>query len=443
MFARQLSFNRQLSGFSSQTDQQFDKHASIAELSALNGGKPQAETVPKAAKKLPTLLAARKWVRVNQQGEAHVAQADKHLRHHLQQALGVQLRDLRILDPALATSYPSAILVREKALVVNLEHIKCVISTSCVYVLNADDENVIAFIEELQRRLALVAVQAPPLEQAPGQPPDLQKPEALHPHDEMPFELRVLEVALDVVCSQMERLTGDLEAAAHPALDGLTQRVTTQNLERVRRIKNRMVRLTTKVETIREVLEKFLDDDSDMKDMNLTAREEEAAERASSLSLQRQSLGMDKPVFKRKSTGGHEQLPDGSEVPADTDSSDSDSEVDEVEMVLEAYFMQLDNTYNKLQTLCEYIDDTEDYINIELDSQRNQLIRIDLLLTAATFCASIISVVTGIFGMNLNNSHEDSYPAFIATASVSSGGAVVLFILIVLYCRHKKLLSFV
>ncbi len=28
------------------------------------------------------------------------------------------------------------------------------------------------------------------------------------------------------VCSQMERLTGDLEAAAHPALDGLTQRVS-------------------------------------------------------------------------------------------------------------------------------------------------------------------------------------------------------------------------
>ena len=88
-------------------------------------------------------------------------------------------------------------------------------------------------------------------------------------------------------------------------------------------------------------------------------QEEEAAERASSLSLQRQSIGMDRPVFKRRSTSGHDQLPDGSEVPADTDSSDSDSEVDEVEMVLEAYFMQLDNTYNKLQTLCEYIDDTE------------------------------------------------------------------------------------
>lgn len=38
--------------------------------------------------------------------------------------------------------------------------------------------------------------------------------------------------------------------------------------------------------------------------------------------------------------------------------------------------MQLDNTWNQLQTLCEYVDDTEDFINIELDSHRNGLIRV-------------------------------------------------------------------
>jgi hypothetical protein len=36
----------------------------------------------------------------------------------------LQGRDLRIMDPSLATSYPSAILCREKALVISLEHIK-------------------------------------------------------------------------------------------------------------------------------------------------------------------------------------------------------------------------------------------------------------------------------------------------------------------------------
>ena len=69
--------------------------------------------------------------------------------------------------------------------------------------------------------------------------------------------------------------------------------VTTHNLERVRRVKSRMVRLTTRVETLRELLEKFLDDDSDMHDMNLTARQQDLLERQTSLirnSLMRTSL---------------------------------------------------------------------------------------------------------------------------------------------------------
>ena len=39
-------------------------------------------------------------------------------------AVAVQLRDLRLLDPQLSTSYPSAILARDDALVLNLEFIK-------------------------------------------------------------------------------------------------------------------------------------------------------------------------------------------------------------------------------------------------------------------------------------------------------------------------------
>lgn len=69
------------------------------------------------------------------------------------------------------------------------------------------------------------------------------------------------------------RLSSDLEAAAYPALDGLTTSVSTANLERVRRVKGRLVRLTTRVETFRELLEKLLDDDKDMHAMNLTAKE--------------------------------------------------------------------------------------------------------------------------------------------------------------------------
>lgn len=48
----------------------------------------------------------------------------------------------------------------------------------------------------------------------------------------------------------------------------------------------------------------------------------------------------------------------------------------QVEQVLETYFMNLDNTYNKLQTLAEYVDDTEDYIRFEIDTQRNRFIEV-------------------------------------------------------------------
>ena len=97
---------------------------------------------------------------------------------------------------------------------------------------------------------------------------------------------------------------------------------------------------------------------------------------------------------------GLERMKAGMSMQAERD----EDEIAEVEMILETYFMHIDNTFNKLQTLCEYIDDTEvrfcllllpailgdaaglcmrpsagctqDYINIELDNHRNQLIRV-------------------------------------------------------------------
>ena len=56
---------------------------------------------------------------------------------------------------------------------------------------------------------------------------------------------------------------------------------------------------------------------------------------------------------------------------------------------------------------------SQDYINIELDSHRNQLIQLELLLTAAMFAMALVTVVAGLFGMNLYNKAENSYVAFI------------------------------
>lgn len=49
----------------------------------------------------------------------------------------------------------------------------------------------------------------------------------------------------------------------------------------------------------------------------------------------------------------------------------------------------------------EYIDDTEDYVNIQLDNQRNELIQFQLTLTIASFAIAVETLIAGLFGMNI------------------------------------------
>jgi magnesium transporter len=116
--------------------------------------------------------------------------------------------------------------------------------------------------------------------------------------------------------------------------------------------------------------------------------------------------------------------------------------VEELEMLLEAYFMQVDGTLNKLTTLREYIDDTEDYINIQLDNHRNQLIQLELLLSSATVAISVYSLVAGIFGMNIPYPWNDNHGYIFKWVVVLTGiFCVTLFSLIMTYARYKGLIG--
>ncbi len=45
-----------------------------------------------------------------------------------------------------------------------------------------------------------------------------------------------------------------------------------------------------------------------------------------------------------------------------------------------------------MQTLNEYIEDTEDLVNLKLDQHRNQLIGIDLMLTSVATALGMMTV---------------------------------------------------
>ncbi|GIL63492.1 hypothetical protein Vafri_17545 [Volvox africanus] len=73
----------------------------------------------------------------------------------------------------------------------------------------------------------------------------------------------------------------------------------------------------------------------------------------------------------------------------------------DVENLLESYAIIVDTTYQTLMSIGEYIDDTEDLINIQLDFSRNKLIRFDILLTSGTFALAFFNIITGMLGENL------------------------------------------
>lgn len=110
---------------------------------------------------------------------------------------------------------------------------------------------------------------APDLPPPPPPPPDgglVEEDGSLDPLEAprvAPFELRVLEAALEAVCSRLEADVAAVEAAAPPALDALTRGVSRLRVERVKRLRAAIARLQTRCGAVRSELQRLLDDDSD------------------------------------------------------------------------------------------------------------------------------------------------------------------------------------
>ncbi|KAF5829105.1 hypothetical protein DUNSADRAFT_16542 [Dunaliella salina] len=90
---------------------------------------------------------------------------------------------------------------------------------------------------------------------------------------QLPFELRVLELCLYELCSRLAMASAQLEAMAMPLVDILLNQAELAVLEDLRFAKKQLADLTTKASRVCDLLKSFLDDDTDMWDMHLTAKE--------------------------------------------------------------------------------------------------------------------------------------------------------------------------
>jgi magnesium transporter len=100
---------------------------------------------------------------------------------------------------------------------------------------------------------------------------------------------------------------------------------------------------------------------------------------------------------------------------------------------------------NYLLQLREYVDDTEDYINIMLDDKQNHLLQMGVLLTTATLVVSAFILVTGIFGMNISiplfSSETTNTSTFLWVVGSTTFGCVSLYTLAIGLCKWKGLIE--
>ncbi|KAK4258863.1 hypothetical protein QN277_005263 [Acacia crassicarpa] len=424
----------------------------------------------------------RAWLLIDATGQTQVVEAGKHA---IMRRSGLPARDLRILDPLL--SYPSTVLGRERAIVINLEHIKAIITAHEVLLLNSRDPSVTPFVEVLQRRI-LRHHQASNSQEGNGDDSnwttlyDLEEPQSrtvspriqdeeskgeekqFQNRDGMkipPFEFVALEACLEAACGVLENEANTLEQEAHPALDKLTSKISTLNLERVRQIKSRLVAITGRVQKVQDELEHLLDDDEDMAEMYLTDKLQQQLDDSSAPSLndkddmEDQELETDMdgrlPAEISLETGGGSARYEDNQNATGRDSHGTRASitvskqlhVEELEMLLEAYFVQIDGTLNKLSTLREYVDDTEDYINIMLDDKQNHLLQMGVMLTTATLVLTAFVVVAGILGMNIRIElfKTGGMKQWLWTVGGCSAGTVLLYLFAIAWGRHKGLLG--
>ncbi|XP_074312536.1 magnesium transporter MRS2-4 [Silene latifolia] len=397
------------------------------------------EVVPMASTKVKKKMGAalRLWMKFDKSGQSELIEWDKTT---IIKRVGIPPRDLRILGPIFSQS--SSILARERAMIVNLEFIKAIVTAEEVLLLDPLRQEVLPFVDQLRQQLPLKISDARN-KASPGKAQDNEAhstvgkwthaAEALEDEQqELPFEFQVLEIALEVVCSYLDSNVTELEKNAYPVLDELARNVSTKNLERVRSLKSNLTRMLAQVQKVRDEIEHLLDDNEDMAQLYLTRKLIQYQQSEALLNSAASNSIVPAPRLQRMSSYRSGSMMTGSHW---------DDDVEDLEMLLEAYFMQLDGTRNKILSVREYIDDTEDYVNIQLDNQRNELIQLQLTLTIASFAITIDTLIAGIFGMNIPCKLYNIDGIFGYVIGGATALCFLIFLFILGYARWKKLLG--
>ena len=201
---------------------------------------------------------------------------------------------------------------------------------------------------------------------------------------ELPFELRALECIIEDACLKLEQdfeILHEEVVAAQLAIAAVTG---TPELTRMHRAKRVMLRYITRAQELNDCLEELIANEDDLIEMHLSAKFHFQANYRSLL----QRGGGGGAAIKRSFAEWRRECGGG------------DAGTQELEIMLQVYQETIEYLLVEARNLEEGVKDTEELVSLQLDTQRNKILGVEMVITVASAFFAFGAFVVGIFGMN-------------------------------------------
>ncbi|KDN53546.1 cora-domain-containing protein [Tilletiaria anomala UBC 951] len=313
-------------------------------------------------------------------------------RQELAQNNGLELRDLRKIDSRVPNLVPT-ILARRGAFLVNMLHIRALVKSDTVLLFDSygstDTHLHSAFVYNLEHNLRLAHRQShapytqtggqgePVQPKAAGDNPSQRNEEAFQ-DSKLPYEFRALETILSSVLDALYSELGNLQHLVFSLLDEFDQDIDREKLRLLLQYRRKVSGLFSRSRAVKGAVAEILEQDEDMARMYLSK-------------------------------------------PRTADSLAQ--EYDELELLLESFDKQIEEVVSETDNLQSNIGSTQEIVELILDSNRNQLLALDLKISITTLGATAGALWASLFGMNLKSGLEDDPIAFFGACTIAFAGA--------------------
>lgn len=373
--------------------------------------------------------------------------------------LHVRYRDLVVVDPTIAVPMGTVMFIRPTCIVLNLDvggHIRMVICENQVFILGVPDE----------KDTSVSAI--PTVEHVFVQYVALCLKKA---SDSMPYELIALEAALNTAVGILTKDVNYHDDVSVEKIEAMLRTVNRDTLEGIRNIKHGVNVLQLRVSRLQTEIQEIMEDDTDMADLYLKRR--------------RKMMKMKKPRFppehgevpKVKTAKSFQRLyrplrrygrrrwayrtlnprrdPDDMLIQrrvslkrqrtADEDTRQpivvDPHEIEEAEDLLEAIFVDSDILNRRLSAIEDRTKDAENLLELDLDTRRNELVGLNLVVATIAMSFGFGALVAGVFGMNLVNSDLVDEPWVLPVVLIVTLVLCIALIgAVVWYVRRRKLM---